>query len=345
VPLFDLSLVTAHKVLEELCRTSLLELCGKKYYLTHGIIAPKSALAKKKGTNSHLIGMHLTNLASPFFASLAAAIEIHARSLGYRVLIASSAYHYKEEEDILKKFRSIGVAGVLSCPGTSEHTEDLYINYTLPHVFLGRKPKETKANSVLVNNYPAAKNVAMHFVSKGYEAFAYIGLCELNREQDSRLSGYIDGLRREGKELSQKDILYVKADEIHSSSANIERYLRTMTKQTAIFCFHDLIAVNLLKSCMKLKIKVPETVAIAGFDDLDISSNTMPPLTSVRYNVNEMAETAVGLLIKQIETGEIQNTNYSIEPSLMVRESTSQVKISIPKNVPIEDIMYKVPDR
>jgi|LSQX01.3.fsa_nt_gb LacI family transcriptional regulator len=320
------SLVTAQQILVNLRQKGIIELIGKKYYLTHGRIQEKTPYKKQKKCESRLIGLHITNLESEFFASLAKAAEICARAEGYRVLIASSSYGYEEEMDILNTFREIGVAGVLSCPGTSEKAETLYENYVLPHVFLGRKPKSANAEGVLVNCFPTTCNIAAHFISKGFKNFAYVGLNQLRRGEDIRLTGFKEGLLREGYVLEEENIILVDAKNIPEDFKSVHRFLRNIKQPTAIFCFHDLLAVRVLKLCHELKIAVPERVAIAGFDNLPITLNTSPSLTTVSYRTDEMAQTAVRLLIDQIKTGKESNTNYYIEPSLIIRGSTSNVK-------------------
>jgi len=338
----DVSLVTAQRILVKLRGRNIIELYGKKYYLTHGRIPSKSPLGKLRNNDSKLLGLHITNLESQFFASLARAVEVCAQAEGYRVLIASSLYKYEEEKNILNTFRRIGVSGVLSCPGTSENTNSLYGNYMLPHVFLGRKPQGANAEGVLVHDYPVARNIASHLISKGFKKFAYIGLEELYRGLDSRLAGFAEGLLREGYELKEANIIRAKADSMKTISRSLENFLRGLQEPTGIFCFHDLLAVEVLKSCRKLKISIPEMVAVAGFDDLPIASNTTPPLTTVRYRVREMAQTAVQLLINQIKTEKENNTNYYIEPSLIIRGSTSNIKIKAQESIEIHDILYKI---
>lgn len=333
------SLVTAQKILVELRRKNLVELCGKKYYLTHGRLPNKSSLKKKKTSEHKLIGLHITNLESQFFASLARAVEVCAKAEGYRVLISSSSYKYEEEKEILDMFRNLGVWGVLSCPGTSENIKAIYESYPLPCVFLGRKPDGITAEGVLANNYPAAKSIASHFISKGFKNFGYLGLEELPLGDDLRLTGFIDGLLRDGFVLEEKNILRVKGDNIKGSFAKVEGFLRNLQKPAGIFCFHDLLAVSLLKICGKMKINVPETIAIAGFDDLPIASHTVPPLTSVSYRVDEMAQMAFRLLLNQITSGKENNTNYYVEPSLMIRGSSSTVNILSKNAIEMRDIL------
>lgn len=337
-----ISLVTAQKVLVGLREERLIELHGKKYYLTHGRVGKDTPLGRRESENTKLLGLHITNIGNPFFSSLAKAAEKSAIDAGYKLIIASSSYDIAQERSILETFRDIGVMGVLSCPGVDKETASLYKNYVLPHVFLGRKPEGANAEAVLVNNTPAARRVAEHFIDEGYESFAYIGLSDLKEGEDPRLSGFRDGLMRRDYNLPLDHILGVDIDNTEEVTDDIADFLVKLPKPVAVFCFHDMIGIRVLQACQRLEIACPQMIAVAGFDNLQISSLIVPSLTTVSYGVDDMAETAVRLLIDQVETGNEKDTNYYLEPSLIVRESSSQKAVYQHPHIHMHDILYKV---
>ncbi|WZL77337.1 substrate-binding domain-containing protein [Eubacteriales bacterium mix99] len=338
-----ISLVTAQRVLVGLKDERLIELHGKKYYLTHGRIAKDTPLGRLQNNNTKLLGFHITNIGNPFFSSLAKAAEKSVMDAGYKLVTASSSYQIAQERSILEIFRDIGAMGVLSCPGVDQGTASLYQNYVLPHVFLGRKPEGTNAEAVLVNNTPAARRVAEHFIDEGYQSFAYIGLSDLRTEQDPRLSGFREGLVRKGHALPPNHILGVDIGKDEKMTEDITDFLAALPKPAAVFCFHDMIGVRVLQACQDSGILCPQMVAVAGFDNLSISSLVKPALTTVSYGVEDMAETAVRLLIDQVETrNEKKGTNYYLEPSLIIRESSSKRAVRKHPHVPMHDLLYKV---
>ena len=338
-----ISLVTAQRVLVGLKDEQLIELHGKKYYLTHGRIAKDTPLGRLETENTKLLGFHVTNIGNPFFSSLAKAVEKSAVAAGYKLIIAGSSYQLAQEKSSLETFRNLGAMGVLSCPGVDQKTASLYQTYVLPHVFLGRKPEGTKAEAVLVNNSPAARRVAEHFINEGYESFAYIGLSALREGQDPRLAGFREGLMRRGYALPARHMLGIDIDKDGKMSDEIADFLAELPKPAAIFCFHDMIGIKVLQACQSLGLLCPQMVAVAGFDNLDISAVVIPALTTVSYRVEDMAETAVRLLIEQVETGnEKEGANYYLEPSLIIRESSSQRAVSKQPHVHIPDLLYKV---
>ncbi len=335
------SLVTAQHVLVELREKRLVELRGRKYYLTYGRIDKNSPLGQRASGNSHILGLHVTNIESPFFSSLAKSAEKSARAAGYQLLVASSSYHLDREREILNLFRDVGAMGILSSPGVAPETPELYNCYPLPHVFLGRKPENALGEAVLVNNAAAARRVASHFLRENYSQFAYIGLTELDNAQDPRFAGFREGLARQGKSLPADHVLLVDPEEAQTANDAIAAFLQALPKPVAIFCFHDLIATMVLQACQKLKLPCPKAVAVAGFDNLPVSAMTTPPLTTVGYRISDMAETAVRLIIRQIETGKDQDANFYLEPSLVVRESSSKLAVVQFQSYHTRDILYK----
>ena len=191
------------------------------------------------------------------------------------------------------------------------------------------------------NNAAAARRVASHFLRENYSQFAYIGLTELDNAQDPRFAGFREGLARQGKSLPADHVLLVDPEEAQTANDAIAAFLQALPKPVAIFCFHDLIATMVLQACQKLKLPCPKAVAVAGFDNLPVSAMTTPPLTTVGYRISDMAETAVRLIIRQIETGKDQDANFYLEPSLVVRESSSKLAVVQFQSYHTRDILYK----
>lgn len=136
-------------------------------------------------------------------------------------------------------------------------------------------------------------------------------------------------------------MLQIDPEDAAAANKAIEELLQALPKPAAVFCFHDLIATMVLQACQRLKFPCPKAIAVAGFDNLPVSSMTDPPLTTVGYRISEMAETAVRLIIRQIETGAEPDTNYYLEPSLIIRESSSKKAVIQFQSYHTRDILYK----
>lgn len=339
---YGCSLVTAQKVMVRLREEGVITLAGKKYYLTHGQIGRKTPFARVRGEAKKLIGFHVTNIESPFFAALVKEAERAASKRGYRLITASSRYHRSEEAAILQTFCEVGAAGILSCPGTSEGTASLYKNCILPRVFLCRKPRGIPADSVLVDNYSAGKNVARHLYKEGYRTFAYIGFDNLQKGEDDRLAGFRAGLAEAGHTLPDSNILRIDAEKPEAAERTAKHFLRSFLEPVAVFCFQDLLAVETFKACRRLKKSVPEEVAICGFDNLSVSEVTAKPLTTVGYPIRSMAETAVEMLVRRMEGYEGTAEECAVTPSLFIRESTRKDAEKSAGPLTDYNVLYKI---
>lgn len=312
-----ISLVTAHKVLTALCDKGVIELCGKKYRLTY-------EKQKKKLEQKHkIIGLHINNINNEYFARIANEAELYAKKNGYRLLICESGYDHEREREILEMFCDLKIMGVLSCPGVGDNTKSLYENYPLPYFFIGRTPKYMSGPSVQANNFPVSVQVANHFVKSGYSDFAYACLSEVDTSEDLRLFGYKSGLFSLGYELKQKNILPLHIKNIEQTHEAIKAFLSRVKKPVGILCYHDLIALEVYKTCVEMKLRIPEDVGIAGFDNLKDTRCTVPEITTVDYRLENMVSSSFYHLLKQIRTGKQEKINYFIEPRLIIRGSSS----------------------
>ena len=337
------SLVTAQRILVGLREKRLVELRGKTYYLTHGRVSGRSPLGQMVPPESNILGLHVTNIDTPYFSALTKAAHKSAAAAGYRLLTAVSSYKPEQEYEILNTFVDIGAVGVLSCPGIVSETGAMYNRYRLPHVFLGRKPGKAVGEAVLAQNASAAMHVAEHFIKEGYKNFGYVGM-PMEIPQDPRLNGFTDGLNQAGFELPPGHVLRLSAFFDGDTLAQLGPYLQKIPKPAAIFCYNDMLAISVMQACRHLKMSIPRTVALAGFDNLPNAVTASPPLTSVSYNIEDMAETAVHLLIDQIEGGEERDATYYLEPSLIVRESSTLGPVVQFRTMQPRDMLYNVPE-
>ena len=305
------SLKTAHRIVGMLRDAGYLELHGKRHYIKYS--------AESAGKT--LIGLLVTCLENPFFSSLSRSIEEAAATMNMELVIAASNYDLKSEREKLEMFCRRGVSGIIICPWGIEENEAFYKELPVPCVFIGRSLKNEKVDTVLVNDQLAAQKVAEHFIECGFKDFAYVGPAGLSNDQ--RLLGFRNGLANNSIILQQKNILHLENTNSQHDLEFMTDFFGTRSERLAVFCFHDLFAVRVLNSCSKLGIKVPDEVAIAGFDNLPIASEVYPALTSISYPIRDMARIAFETLAAKIlSIGTAPGIARYLEPELIVREST-----------------------
>ena len=289
------SLKTAFRIICRLREEGILEKAGRGHRIAP--LLPEAGGAARP----LLLGFLATCLESPYFAKLACHAEEFAHSVGASLIIASSNYDFSTECERLRMFCRQGVAGILLCPWASTpEQEAFYAGLPVPWVLLGRKLESTECDAVLVDNQRAAQRMARHLIEQGITEFAYIG--QRGKVNDRRLFGFRAELAAAGFPLPEQKILRLDIQNHDRCRTAIEGLLKKRgTGRLGIFCYHDLFAIRCLNLCLRLGIRVPDEVAVAGFDDLPGAAETYPPLTSVSYPVRDMVRLAFESLYTRIK--------------------------------------------
>lgn len=316
----QVSLKTAFLIQKSLREEGILERRGRALWL-----APALSISQKNA-RPLLIGFLATCLESPYFAKLACHAEEYAHSIGASLLIASSNYSFERERERLQMFCRQGVAGVQICPWASTpEQEGFYAELPVPYVMLGRRLETVECDAVLVNNQKAAQRMARHLLEQGLTEFAYIG--QRGKQHDQRLFGFRAELASAGFALPDSQIIQVDGENQSLFRESMLQLLkRRKDKRLGVFCYHDLFAIRAINLCHQLGLRVPGDVAVAGFDDLPVASETYPSLTTVSYPVKDMARLAFETLYTKIRFGKQDGgvCRY-LDSKIVVRESTQNI--------------------
>ena len=308
---YKVSLVTAQRVMTALRDAGFVILNGNK----SRVAIPENVSAGK------LVGMVVTNLESPFFASLAREAQRAVVRAGAKMVIAGSDYDLERERGILEMFMASKVDGVLACPGVAPDTRGLYAGLKVPFVFIARELGGLEADAVLADNRAAARKTARHLLELERRCHAYIGPSGLN--DDHRWEGFAAGLKAGGVDLADIRKLTVDIKGYELEERRFADFLASLPKPAAVFCFHDLMAAMALRAAARLGLRVPQDLAVAGFDDLPIAASLRPSLTTSAYPLRDMAANAAEILLGRISRADNTSpTKRILSPALVVREST-----------------------
>lgn len=311
----QVSVVTAHNILNGLCSGGYLELRGKKYYLTH------AQLIEDHNNRANVIGLMLPHLNNEFFSSLADAVVDLFRQKGYEVLVVAATYAPEEEKKTFQLFLHLPVAGIINCVPSSAENSHLYRGCPVPCVMLGHSQDNSRRSSVQVNNFTAAQKVARHLMEEGYRDFIYLGSRNRSLENDIRFTGFRMQLTQNGFDLDSASTLQVSS-ESRADDGRIAQLLESRDHPVGVFCYHDLIAARLYRICKNLGKRIPQDVGIVGFDDLSVATTLTPPLTTVQYRIASMADITVKLMLDSIRDPNTPYDNYYVEPNLVIRGSS-----------------------
>ena len=324
----NISYVTAQRTAQVLRNRGLLMLLGNHLYLTCGVARRSSALSKalmQRRGESRIIGMYINKMTNVFFTTIASHLAAELKAQGFELIITAGNADPANEIAALNNFILMGAEAVISCAGFGAEVSEAYRNFVLPTVFIGRVPEGCESFSgVQVNNVNAGKQVATHLHECGCSSFAYIGTAQISERNDKRLEGFKKGLENAGVELLENQILAIDPDIPPSATYAIKTLLKNAQKPLGIFCFHDMIAVNVMGICSKMSIKVGQDVKIVGFDDLPVSQFVSPPLTSISYRFDKLAKSAAEEVIKLISSPSEGGERIYINQALVIRQSSRE---------------------
>lgn len=277
-----------------------------------------NALAKGlQGRKTQLFGVILTDISNGFFAALAKQIEIAARKNGYSIILFNSDYDLKREQEYMDVVRRYRVDGVLAVPirENSEAWMESVRKLDVPLVVVTRRSRGI--DSVYLDHDGAGTLVAAHLLERGYERFLFVG-----RSYDMKYLGFRRGLAALGVEPEQF-ARHIEFQDDAQLLRDLQQYFQANEQRTGIFAYNDICAFHILDALRQLHIPIVERCGVIGFDNTEMGAYMNPKLSSVAQPIAQMAQEAVSLLLRRIETpGFFLAENHFLPAALSIKEST-----------------------
>lgn len=273
-----------------------------------------------------MIALAFPDLRIPYFAELAHVLSRAAGERGYRLLLEESGDDPEIERAILSAQEAGVVDGVLLQPSWLNSTEIAQHRRGVPVVLLGESAAPLTVDHVRIDNIAAAAQVVEHLAALGRRRIAFLCAEESAPSETSRqrLIGYQQGLESCGLPVDPALIVTGRVADAHSAARTLGAALDSGMAPDAVFCRDDLVALGALRALGERGLRVPEDVAVTGWDDSRLASAVRPSLTCVRADEVELARRALDLLIERIEGFEGLGRHEVVTHSLVVRESAPQ---------------------
>ena len=169
------------------------------------------------------------------------------------------------------------------------------------------------------NNFEGGRLAGEHLLASGHKKFAFIGnASEGSPEFSARYRGFIDALAKAG--IGERQVPHFDAISTESAGdAATEQLLTAGHQVDAIFCASDLIAIGVMRCLKRHNLRVPEDIAVMGFDDIPVASFATPALSTIQQDTTKAGELLVNNLLQLINNQPI--TVSQIEPKLIIRQS------------------------
>lgn len=287
---------------------------------------PNQLAVSLRTGNSKILGLIIEDISNAFFANLARIIEDEAEKYGYHVLYCSTENNTERGNELIDLLFQRQVDGYLISPtaGMEKGITDL-MNRNCPVVLIDRYFPSLPVPYVLSDNIAGASEALEYFIKKGYHNIGLVTSDFPLMHPQQRESAYTQTLARHHIPVNQKFIFKVPYTASHKEAAQlISDFIKGTPSLDAIFFTTNYLGIHGLSGIDKLGLKVPEDIAVICFDDHDVFELYKPAITAVKQNVQEIAETAVKLLMHQLSSkanGEEIDMNRVIPTELIVRHS------------------------
>ena len=269
------------------------------------------------------IGLVLTDIMNPTLSSAARSIERELAALGYRLMLAATDNLIAKEREAIDVFRSRQVDGMLIYASSHRELDHLrpLRDAGYPLVLLVADP-DAGIDVVGVDDRRGAYNAVMHLVGLGHRAIAFLDAARPLGNSE-KYEGYEWALRSKGVPVDPKLVINVRGHAATDGHRAVGELFDRGRRPTSLFASNDSLAIGALRWCRDNRVRVPEDLAIVGYDDIEASDFVEVPLTTVHYAADTVSRLAVSRLLTLINTPDrlpAPEVNL-IDPPLVIRKS------------------------
>jgi LacI family transcriptional regulator len=264
--------------------------------------APDAAARALRRGVAPSIGLIITDITNPNFATIALAVERAAQARGYGVFICNTDERQEEERSYLRLMRAQRVAGLLlatSGRNDAAHAAELAASVAMPAVLIDRPMAGLPWDSIVTDNVGAAYAAVAHLVALGHRRIGYVGGLPHLVLADLRLEGYRRALAEGGIAY---DPLLVRHGNYrpHEAAASAQALLDRPDRPSAIFGTNAVTILGVMQGIAALGLAVPREISVAGVDDVPWATAVQPGLTTVAQPCAELGALAVDMLLERI---------------------------------------------
>ncbi len=301
-------------------RTIILQTAERLNYLPNQVA---QSLVRRE---TRSIGLILTDLKNPVLTAVAQAVELELSTRGYTTLFATSNNLLTREAEMIETFRARRADGMLIFPCSHRQLDHIRAlrkrNY--PVVLLVGDP-DAGIDAVCMDERAGAYKAVAHLINNGHTRIALIdGAATLGNTE--KQEGYLRAHTQAGVALDPRLMLDPKGASVATGFWAMDELLGRQLDFSAVFAANDSLALGALRYCAKNGIRVPEDIAIVGFDNIEFGEYAVTPISTINYDVSRVTKLAIERVLELIgATGELPAARVTqVEPELVVRESSNR---------------------
>lgn len=280
--------------------------------------AARSLVTRKTGT----IGIMMADISEPFYSQIIKGMEYIANQTGYTLLFSNS-YESIEHNRVLHKMINAERVDGLVIVGSNIQEKNFsmtLIEQEIPFVLVERNFSDPRVNCIWVDNIEGAYLATKYLIEKGRRKIAHIAGNLYFQVTLDRIEGYKKALREAKIDYSEE--LIVSGNYVWQSGyETMKDILRHHPQCDSVFIASDTMAYGALQAIAEAGLSVPDDIAVIGFDDLEFSRLTNPPLTTVHQPRYEMGKKSLELLVALLRNKKENGVKICLKPELVIRRS------------------------
>ena len=285
---------------------------------------PNQYASRLRSKHSKVIGLIVTDISNPFFGNITDIVQEELALRDYDVMLGITKGSITKEEHFVKKFIEMQTDGVLIVPSHKRVPNIIHLQslekQEIPFCFITAYYPGITAPCVMTDLSEGSYQLTRHLLNTGHRKV----ICVVaNRDipvSNLRVEGYLRAFRESEHPFSPEWI--VISEPSFQGGYDAAGGLINGSRPDAIMTMNDIMAIGVLQLLKKEKIRVPQDISVAGYDDLLYASLLETPLTTVRQPIVPMCQKAVELILKKIAAPDEINQKILLQPHLVIRHST-----------------------
>jgi LacI family transcriptional regulator len=264
------------------------------------------------------IGILVPELGDGYHTQVLSAIGDHLMKEGYFYFTA----HHRHRKDLVEEYGQMllrrGAEALIAIDTALEHS------YSVPVAAVAGHRKIPGVTNIVLNHRSAAELALKHLRSLGHKRIAFMRGQPFSSDSDERWRNVVQVAKQ--MSIPVRRDLTVQLDlDISSPELGypvMEKLLASKARFTALLSFNDMAAIGAIRALEDFGLRVPDDVSVVGFDDIKVATFTKPKLTTIRQPLSEIGKIAAQCVLNQLRQSERFHKQVTVEPELIVREST-----------------------
>lgn len=275
---------------------------------------------------SQMFGLIISDIVNPFFPELVKSFEFAAIHRGYEVIVANTDYNSERMGGCVRRMIERQVDGVaIMTSEIDRHLLDELSHRRLPIVFLDVGKLKPLISNIKVDYSKGIGEAVQHIVSLGHQRIGFISGPLTLKSARTRRSAFLKCIAACGIPEGQRSVVEGN-HKIDGGDVAMTSLLSLRRRPTAVLTSNDLTAIGALRAITRLGLHVPDDISVVGFDDIELSQFTQPPLTTIRLSRDELGRRAFDLLYEAVDGQQRSGQEIKVSTGLVLRESTASAK-------------------